>query len=992
MAAFGLPPLAHENDPVRGLRAALDISAALRDLGMACAIGITTGQALCGVVGGPLRHEYTMMGPVVNYAARLMQAASAQIDPERPSLICDATTAAAAREQLSFESLPFIRLKGVADPVPVYRPLPTAAATQPETPTTAIPELLGRSRELALLETLVEQQIQHGGWRLALIEGEAGMGKSRLLRQVREEATLSGALALQSTAQPITGAPYTPWRPIFQALLLELTGIATIEQIAALPSIVADPEVERLLPLLGAVLALELPETSFTAHLSNLSRAEHTRDLLIRLIEWAAVRTPLVITIDDAQWLDASSWALISALCERNSPLSLLIALRPLGTPNADQQRLAYHPRSLRLGIRGLDRTALSDLLARCLEVSQVAHDLIDMIAARAQGNPLFSEELAITLRDAGLIRVRNQVAQLALPLRDAEQTLSGLRLPETVQGLITSRIDRLSPTLQLTLKVASVIGPIFSVRELVVMHPNGLPPEQLSPHLFQLQQAGLIALEALEPELIYAFRPAMVAEVAYNLMSFAQRRRLHRVLASFLAQHPASDQVLHYARLARHWQAAEGHEAALSALGRAGEAALRVGAAHEAEQFFNQALTIAKQFTVPVAPLQQARWQRMLGMIYHNSGQLSASHEHLRHAIAVIDHALPEDQPTLWRHLRREALIHLLRRCGLHPRTATTTTETDLEAARIWLLIGQLAYYENRLDLAIYTVVRALNRVEISTDWSPERANGYAGMQLAFSAIPPLAQIYRRLAQHTGGRTPHLPALLWQIEVDALTAIRQADWRRAQAACSYGIQIAEHVGDQRRRAEFLALECLIVSRQGNYAAAAAGCVRVGALGVQQGDQQVQVWGLAGQAENLLALGDHSAAAHLLAQAEGLLATNVRYAQAEEIWVYGLLAQTALHSDAPQRAKALAQTTLRIGGRFPPTAIYALSGALAAAAVLLHPHTNERTPSAEMRAAQQQAAQMLLYLLLFFPFMRPAVMQTLRTLLWESPRSRELQV
>jgi class 3 adenylate cyclase len=985
MAALGLPPLAHEDDPGRGMHAARDIHAALTELGFACAIGIATGQALCGAVGGVARREYTMMGPIVNHAARLMQVAAAQTPADALPLICDAPTFHAVRARMAFESLPPLALKGVSEPAPTFRLL-QAGEARPIPP--AAPDstaLLGRDRELTALEALLTRLVHTGVGGIALIEGDAGIGKTGLLRQLRERAAVHGIATIQSAAQPIAGAPYSAWRAIILALLADAAEPAASLHPAdvIVSSLLADPELQRLAPLLGAILAIDLPDTAFTAQMTGSVRADNTRAVLVRLLERAAARKPFLLTLDDAQWLDAGSWALLHAVLERRPPIAITIALRPMQTPSTDYQRIVYHPNSIRQIIRGLDRAALRNLIAQRLANAHPADDVVNLIADRTQGNPLFSAELAVALHEAGVIRVRNARAHLAAAPHAIGPTIAELRLPETVHGMLISRIDRLEPAQQLTLKVASVIGPSFSITDLAAIHPMDLPPEQLGAQLFILQQAGLIALEALEPELLYAFRPAMVAEVAYSLMSFAQRRRLHHNLAVWLERRPAPDAIQHYAQLARHWQAAEEPVRARASLGLAGEAALRAGAHHEAITFFSRALELADTAHDPLGQHTRACWEGQLGEAYHNTGRLIESRELLEQAARRLGDPFPQQPGARIAGVLRAVGGQAGRRLGLRKRAPTSDPTAQRETARIYLLIAQLAYYENQSVPALYAVLHGLNLAEGLAP-APELASAYAGVQLALGATP-LARIYQRLAQRAAYTVGHLPTLTWIAEVQALHAIGRADWRRARAAVGYGLQLAARLGDQRRRAEFIALDAMIMAQRGAYVYAAQACAELYALGRRTADVQVQSWGLIGEAENLLHLGDERRASELLNEAEALLTENFGHAQADELWLYGLMARAALQRGDTARARSLAATAVQLGGALPPTALYAIGGFSATADVLVEllarSTYTDRSDRRTLHALARRACLMLGYLAAFFPLARPAAGRVWRRLI-----------
>ncbi|NNJ12887.1 AAA family ATPase [Chloroflexales bacterium ZM16-3] len=613
VAALGLPPLSHENDPERGVRAALAIQSALADMGFACAIGVTTGDALCGAVGCAARREYTMMGLIVNRSARLMQAAAAQAAHDGgAALLCDAATAHATHHALRFERLPPLALKGVSELVPVYRPLSDEAAQQRQGPDAHTGALIGRARELAMIETMVGDLSQHGHGGTMLIEGDEGIGKTRLIEALHAAARGAGLPVFAGAGSPVDAAPYGAWRSIFGALI-PTDGHA---ERAGWAAETLGEELAPLAPLLRAVLYIDLEDTSITAQMDGQVRADNTRDLLVRLLAQATRSSPLVITIEDSQWLDASSWALLLAAAERVDRLLLAIAARPMPDTPPEYQRLAYLPDTRRVQLSGLEPEQVRDLLAQRLEVDSVPREVWQLIASRSRGNPFFSEELLHTLRDSGLILVSGRESHVVAGAGDPLHVLNSVRLPSTVQGLITSRIDRLSPAQQLTLKVASVIGQGFTLSTLSAIHPVERDPGRLVDQLFTLQQAGLVLIESFDPELAYTFKHAVAAEVAYNLMSFRQRRQLHRSLAERYEAGGEGVTAANAAQLAYHWRQANDLPRAMGYLAMAGEQALRAGAYSEAGGFLREAIQIAEGLPGAAAPdlATRARWEQQLG------------------------------------------------------------------------------------------------------------------------------------------------------------------------------------------------------------------------------------------------------------------------------------------------------------------------------------------------------------------------------------------
>jgi predicted ATPase len=228
-------------------------------------------------------------------------------------------------------------------------------------------------------------------------------------------------------------------------------------------------------------------------------------------------------------------------------------------------------------------------LVCQRLGVAAVPEAVASFIQGKAEGSPLFSEELAYALRDAGLIRLAGGRCQLAPGVGD----LSGVHLPDTVHGVITSRIDRLSPSQELTLKVASVIGQVFALRVLRDVHPLQEAAAVLLDDLEALAAANLTALDTPQPDLAYLFKHIITQEAAYDLMLVSQRRQLHRSVAEWYERTHAGALTAHAPLLAHHWQAAAAPGKAISYLDQASTQALRTGAYQEAVRGFSRMLQL---------------------------------------------------------------------------------------------------------------------------------------------------------------------------------------------------------------------------------------------------------------------------------------------------------------------------------------------------------------------------------------------------------------
>jgi class 3 adenylate cyclase/predicted ATPase len=612
LALFGAPPRAHPDDPERALRCALDLQTLIPPSGLQLAIGVTTGRVFAGPVGSTTRREYTVIGDTVNLASRLMTAA-------RPGQIrCDYETYHTARGKLSFEFLAPISVKGKAGLIRVYRPVGEAGVKAP----TDRP-LVGRHAEVARLQANL-QAVQAGRTRTLLIEGEAGIGKSRLAEELIRLMREAGIAGLRGAGHSIEQrTPYRAWRDIITSFF-DLDGVDDLAErqsrVQAHVSDIAPGLVERA-PLLNDVLILNLPETPLTASLDANLRHESLVSLLLALLRAWAQERPLALILEDAQWLDSLSWNLTvqaaRTLAVARVPLLLAVVMRPLEdeTARAEPQILAALPETERLALNSLPPEELVTLAAARLGVdgADLPAAVAQLIRTRTGGNPFFAEEIIYALRDSEMISVTPEAGQARCVIKgDLEQVMQAL--PDTVQGVVLSRIDRLQPEEQLALKVAAVIGHTFAYAPLRATLGEHLEISDrlLRAHLEQLVHRELTLLDAPEPELTYVFKHIVTQEVAYETLLFAQRRQLHRTVAHWYERtfdvHPlAPGQELEaplapfYPLLVYHWHQAEDHERE----GYYARLAGRWAAAHfanaEAAGYFSRAIDLTPAADVAV-------------------------------------------------------------------------------------------------------------------------------------------------------------------------------------------------------------------------------------------------------------------------------------------------------------------------------------------------------------------------------------------------------
>lgn len=585
---------AHEDDSQRAVaaaRALLKIPDEL-DYIVGTQIGVSYGRARVGAYGGETRHTYGALGDVVNLAARLMGIAPAG------EIRCSQSVFERAKDQWEFEALESVQLKGMSQPQPVYRPAgrSTGRMAQPGS------ELVGRQAELSVLLTALEET-NSGSRRIQLIEGEAGIGKSRLVDELIQNAARSGCTCLLGAGDSIEQhTPYRAWRDVLTALFALEAGMSTdargecvLKRISELDVSVVDRA-----PLLNDVLALDLPENAMTRGLAPEVRQESLAALIGEILRRTAAAGPVLLVVDDAHWLDSLSWGLTISVARSLAqvPVLLVVTHRPFGELEpAELSTLANLSHAGRLSLGSLPPEATLKLAAFQLDLSPEAlpEAVARLLNERSEGNPFYARELINALIDTGQLTVEEGRCTIT---GDANDLLE--RVPGTLEGVVLSRLDRLPDDEQLTMKVASVIGRSFLVLAVERTYPSSIERAELIRHLADTTRRRLTLLEFEDLESGYAFQHVVTQQVAYDTLLFEQRRILHKNVAEWLEEIFSEELAPHFPLLAFHWGRAGRGDLELHYCQLAGEQAARKYANTEAALYYSRALELLDQLGEP--------------------------------------------------------------------------------------------------------------------------------------------------------------------------------------------------------------------------------------------------------------------------------------------------------------------------------------------------------------------------------------------------------
>lgn len=593
---FGAP-VAYEDNAQRAAQAALALRQLCEDLDYleAPQIGLSYGQVRCGAYGGRLRRTYGALGDDVNLAARLMVRAHAGeiLTSETFRRQLDGS----AKSSFSLEPMAPVRVKGKANPQPVYilNPLRPQRALPLEEPAYVLP-LVGRESELNLATQKLDLVLSGQGQVLSLI-GEAGIGKSRLAAEIILLALRLGLRGFGGRCQSYAShTPYLVWHTIWGAFFdLDPAQPAALQSAALAEALLSlAPERLATAPLLGQVLNLPLEESAFSLGLEPQERKLALEALLVDCLRSAALEAAntgggLLVVLEDVHWIDTFSLDLLARLAQLivNLPVMVLLTHRPLGSDErmSGLNSIQELAQAMSLHLSELPAAAAARLVEARLELlfpgarQALPANLVEQLLERTQGNPFYIEEILNYLHSRGI---------------DPRQAIDAgsWDLPDSLHSLMLSRMDRLDENLKVVLKVASVIGRLFSLTWLKGYYYLNDSSDNLFSDLEQLERLNFTILDQIEPDLTYLFKHGVTRDVAYESMPFAMRQQLHEQIAAYLEGIESGDQLLDL--ITYHYD----HSANLGQrrryLRRAGEAARQRYANQAALDYLNRALHLA--------------------------------------------------------------------------------------------------------------------------------------------------------------------------------------------------------------------------------------------------------------------------------------------------------------------------------------------------------------------------------------------------------------
>jgi len=593
MALFGAP-VALEDHAVRAVQAALGILETMNGLSdevkrergveMRLRLGLNSGPVVVGRIGDDLRMDYTAVGDTTHLASRMQTLA------EPGTILTTEATHKLVEGHVHSEALGPVQVKGRSDPVSVFRIVGRRRRrTRLEISAEAgLTQLVGRTHERDMLRDLLAR-VKSGQGQAVGIVGEAGVGKSRLVHEFRKSVEDEWLTWLEGHCIPYGQA--TPFLPVLDVLSMNFQieeGDNRLQIEEKLRSGVRrlDPSLHWVLPHLAELYGLPVEEEA-PRRLDPKDKRQRTFEAIRALTVAGSQRRPHVLVVEDLQWIDQTSEDYLAFLIESLARVpALLVTMHRPGYA----VRWADKPYYTQIGLGLLDQAEVAAMVCNLLGTDDSPPDLAPRVFEKAEGNPLFVEEIVTSLRERGLLARRN-----------GGYAWTGgavLEVPGTAQDIIRARLDRLDGPVKRTAQAAAAIGREFS---LGLLRSICELPHEVEGHLAALERAELIHETRFFPDPGYIFKHTVVQDVIYQSLLAQRRRELHGIIAAAIEQ--SQDRPDEQAPLlAHHYDRSERQDRAVHyALAAGDRAAQQLYANAEAASYYERALAIAK--SLPPSP-----------------------------------------------------------------------------------------------------------------------------------------------------------------------------------------------------------------------------------------------------------------------------------------------------------------------------------------------------------------------------------------------------
>ncbi len=778
------------------------------------------------------------------------------------------------------------------------------------------PRLVGRDGVVEEMKAL-RGQAEKGRGSIAFIGGESGIGKTFLASELAQSAMRSGfevvtgecmaLAAVHDSDQPPSGAPLAPFRNLLQRAADRYRS----DDKSSAATLFESPRTVRVLaryePAWLHVAGGEREEPPALPPPAERERAlEAMRELLLR----STTDRPLLLIIDDLQWADDLSFALLESLATE-FPAGARLLIIALYRSEEGSRAIARikEQRSVRtIALERLDdgalRTMVGDLLSRPAPPA-----LVRALSQHSEGNPFFVAEYLRAAAIEGLLVRSTDGWRLVEGLSNGSRDVDELPLPRSLHELLGRRIQLLGQGAQKAAEIASVLG--RTLHPAMIASVAGASERQAEAWIEEMLDRQLVERT---PSAEVRFAHDKIRELAYTRVSVDRRRELHFAAASAIeAVHVGEGAFAGpFGELAYHFQRGGAPARAVDYFEKAAEQALRSSANVDAVRFFQAAIETSNAKAVDVPRERRGRWERRMGDALQGSGDLSGSKEHLLQSLAYLGQPLPGTRAGMGVGIAEKLATQIVRRARSRRWVEGRDGDghPELEIARAYDRLMQVYYYRGEYTPLLFANLATLDFAERAPP-SPTLAVAYtnAAATAGIIPLPRVAAIYFRLAESTLRRAydPEVDSYLQVLRCNYAHGL--GDGRLAAACADKIIAIAGELGFRRRWEEGAALQSNLGLGR-DFDASLEWCDRMAESATRRNDTQLICWGFLRRAEIHVARGDLARAAENLPSAERMIFS---LGLPEQIRGLGLRAILLLREGRVDEALAAADdATLRI--------------------------------------------------------------------------------
>eukprot|EP01102_Stenamoeba_stenopodia_P020630 TRINITY_DN8121_c0_g1_i2.p1 TRINITY_DN8121_c0_g1~~TRINITY_DN8121_c0_g1_i2.p1 ORF type:complete len:822 (-),score=125.42 TRINITY_DN8121_c0_g1_i2:343-2808(-) len=489
--------------------------------------------------------------------------------------------------------------------------------------------------------------------------------------------------------------------------------------------------------LLNAILPVHFPENDHVKKMSAVARADKIRDFLLYFL-LDPTDEPRIFIIEDLQWLDSASKNFLFFAVKRiQSPVMFILTSREM--VNKDQDDFLQHakvhlPTMIHKKLKPLNENDIATLISKCLSVKILPSSVASLVYQKSQGNPFFAQEITLALHQSGALAITAN----GKCTPDFVALSKIVPITDSIERVITSRIDPLTVSQKRVLKIASILGTKFEFSFMRKLFPD---PE-LNKILESLRRLNLLIVEEKnDPTAIvnthtYSLAQSIIQAVVYASMSIVEKEEIHKQVAEYLESLASQkeDPSIYYTSLAYHWSKAKNSVLkSIKYYERAALKTLQANAYREAIHFYSELLSIGENSEVKPGDIEivaKARWERHLGEAYISEGNIEKARHHLEHSLSVLGYSNPSlvNKISPLRQMFRQGWSSWMPAFSSSHDYSEDNTNKSLEAVLIYELLTDIYFYENQKSALVITSIQALS-LAIDTGISGPLAVAYANM-----------------------------------------------------------------------------------------------------------------------------------------------------------------------------------------------------------------------------------------------------------------------